>query len=272
MKKKEKISESIRLRGWKKFFHGLFLFVTFPIRKPLIFVPILMFGYLAPTFMGAKPTEVHLWYWHKIKSQGYDIGTSISEKTQKILPDVDKLKITIPELKNISRSTLDTDESDEETDLTPKQIRRQIFEKSKETPNTIDALRTAQLQEEKMLRQNKEPTKNISQDENNQKKLPLVYINNEEKISGRAEVVNANELNFSGKTYFLHGIYVDPSSETGVEAKQYLQSIIAQNIITCQIKAYTYQGVGTIICFVNGENINWLLVKRGYSQNIDLEK
>ena len=277
MKKRERISEGLRLRGWGKFFHGLFLFITFPIRKPLIFVPILMFGYLAPTFMGAKPTEVHLWYWNKIKAKSQSIGSTISEKTQEMMPNVDSFKISMPTLKSIGTNSKEdkTEELAEAPTPNTQEIRRQIFEKSKEIPNTVDALRTAQLQEERMRlrRKTSSPRENMrSFKEETPKKLPLVFVNNKEQINDTAEVINANELKINGKTYFLHGIYVDPKSPKGLEAKNFLKSVIAQNIIQCQVKAYTYQGVGTLICSVNGENINWLLVNRGYSQNVALDK
>lgn len=278
MKKRERISEGLRLRGWGKFFHGLFLFITFPIRKPLIFVPILMLGYLAPTFMGAKPTEVHLWYWNKIKAKSKSIGSTISEKTQEMMPDVDSFKISMPSLKSIGSNEDEEPQVEIVEPSTPsmQEIRRQTFEKSKETPNTVDALRTAQLQEERMRQRQKASSsranKQVAGTEQASKKLPLVFVNTNEQINATAEVVNANELRLNGKTYFLHGIYVDPKSPKGLDAKKFLQSVVAQNIIQCQVKAYTYQGVGTVICQVNGENINWLLVNRGYSRNVALDK
>lgn len=279
MKRRERMSDGLRLRGWGKFFHGLFLFITFPIRRPLIFVPILMLGYLAPTFMGAKPTEVHLWYWNKIKSKTQSLGSTISEKTQGIIPNVDDFKVSIPSLKSMGSSYEESNVEKIVESPTPniQEIRRQTFEKSKEIPNTVDALRTAQLQEERMRQQsgNKNfsaPRQMQKQNLNKNKKLPLIFLEKEEQISGLAEVINANELKINNKTYFLHGIYVNPNSEDGIQAKNFLRSVIAQNIIQCQVKAYTYEKIGTIICSVNGENINWLLVNRGYSKNVALEK
>ena len=274
MRRREKISDGLHLKGWGKFFHGLFLFITFPIRSPLIFVPILMLGYLAPTFMGAKPSEVHLWYWNKIKNQSQSISSTISEKTQEMMPDVDSFKISMPNIKSLSNDNQDepSDQIVDNSSQNMQEVRRQIFEKSKGAPNAVDALRTAQLQEEKMRkRQNSQPTQPRTATKP-QKKLPLLYLNNNETVSGTAEVVNANELKINGREYFLHGIYVDPKSSLGLEAKTFLKSVIAQNIIQCQVKAYTYQKVGTVICNVNGENINWLLVNRGYSKNVALEK
>ena len=283
MKRRERISDGLRLKGWGKFFHGLFLFITFPIRKPLIFVPILMLGYLAPTFMGAKPTEVHLWYWNKIKAHSQNLGTTISEKTQEIIPDVDKFKISMPDLKSfVSSETSPQEKMVETTTADSKGVRRQMFEKAKEIPNAVNALRTAQYQET-LLRQAQNAEKyrqnaNVASPETvndsreqTQAKLPLVYVSAQEPVTGKAEVVNANELKIGGRLYFLHGIYVNPQSNKGQDAKNFLVSIIGNNIIDCKVRAYTYQGTGTIICNVNGENINRLMVERGYSKNVDLD-
>ena len=101
--------------------------------------------------------------------------------------------------------------------------------------------------------------------------VPLVFVENGETITGQSTVHNANEIELYGKTYFLHGIYVNPNSDKGIEGKNFLRNIIAQNIIDCTVKALTYQGIGTVVCTVNGENINRLMVDRGYSKNVALD-
>ena len=55
-------------RGFKGFLHRIAMILLYPLRKPLIFFPLLILLYLVPTFIGAKPSEVHLWYWNKIKN------------------------------------------------------------------------------------------------------------------------------------------------------------------------------------------------------------
>ena len=47
-------------KGWAKFFHRLFLLVTFPLRKPLWTLLILLVLFLLPTFRGVKPSEVQI--------------------------------------------------------------------------------------------------------------------------------------------------------------------------------------------------------------------
>lgn len=265
--------KSFRLNSAKKFFLGLFLLITFPIRNPVIFVPILMFAYLAPTFMGAKPTEVHLWYWNKIKVHSQHIGSTISEKTQAIIPDVNNFKIPLPDLGTVISKDSDNSQGLDMVDIQvpdTQNIRRQTFEKSKEVPSSIDALKKAQLQEAKI--QETEDVENKIPNKISKHKLPLIFVSEEEQIIGRGEVINANEIKINDKNYFLYGIYVDPKSTKGQEAKRYLTSIIDNNVIVCTLKAYTYQNVGTVICTINGENINWMLVNNGFSRNVALEK
>lgn len=267
----KKRNDSLMLRGWNKFFHSLFLFVTFPIRHPLIFIPMVIIAYLAPTFMGAKPSEVHLWYWNKIKTQTSGISTAISEKTQAIMPMVDNLNISMPNMDSFKSPANPIEQIVETPQTTPQNIRRQIFEKAKETPVAIDILKTAKLQQEHNNPQPKPIPVTTQSQTDSKKKLPLIYAENEEIVTGLAKVHNANEIEVAEKTYFLHGIYVDPNTQKGLEAKNYLKYIIGNNVINCKIKAFTYQGIGTVICTVNGENINRLLVDRGYSKNVALD-
>lgn len=268
------------LKGWNKFFHRLFLIVTFPVRRPLIFIPLVVLAYLAPTFMGVKPAEVHLWYWNKIKSRTTDISDVISEKTQAIMPMVDNINISMPDIDKFIPQEKPIEKVVETPQTKPQNVRRQTFEKAKETPGAIDVLKTARNQGEikrpAQLQQPQtypQPMPDATEEKlvDTKKKLPLVFVENEEHIAGQSTVHNANEIELYGKTYFLHGIYVNPNTDKGIEAKNFLRNIIAQNIIECTVKAYTYQGIGTVVCTVNGENINRLMVDRGYSKNVALD-
>lgn len=260
---KSKKNDTLKLSGLAKIIHKTFMFITFPIRKPLLFVPLLIMAYLLPTFMGAKPNEVHLWYWSKIKDHTSNLSTVISEKTQAMIPDVD---ISLPSMdfksteKPISQ-VIDLPEN------TPQNIRRKMFEKAQEAPTTIDILKTPQILDTapSIVVSTTAPTVGEPK-----KKLALVYADNREEISGTAEVKNANELEINGKSYFLHGIYVDPNTQKGSEAKNFLKTLIGNNIIKCVIEAYTYQGVGTIKCIVNNESINQIMIDEGYSKNVAL--
>jgi len=49
---------------------NIFKFIIFPIRKPLIGIPLLFLLFIIPTFRGVKPAEVHLWYLAQLKPIG----------------------------------------------------------------------------------------------------------------------------------------------------------------------------------------------------------
>lgn len=261
---KNKKNDTLKVTGSTKFFHRLFMFVTFPIRKPLLFIPLLIIAYLLPTFMGAKPNEVHLWYWNKIKNNTTNISAIISEKTQAILPDVD---ISLPSMDSFKSTEKPINQIVDLPENNPQNIRRKMFEKAQEAPTTIDILKTPQVIDTvpSVVVGTTAPTVGEPK-----KKLALVYADNREEISGTAEVKNANELEINGKSYFLHGIYVDPNTQKGSEAKSFLKTLIGNNIIKCVIEAYTYQGVGTIKCMVNNESINQIMIDEGYSKNVAL--
>ncbi len=276
-----KFGAGLRLKGWGKFFHNLFLFVTFPFRNPLIFVPILMIGYLAPTFMGAKPTEVHLWYYGKIKAKISGVTSALSLPSMDFISDVNNIKKTVSDLSELvaSAETINKDSFIEKTKepqevQNPVEVRRKMFEKAKQAPDTIDVLKTIQNQQkvkEIASEAQANSDKGAPQTETKEKKLPLIYAQNKEVVEGHAQVKNANELIVNGIRYYLHGIYVNPDSSQGIKAQQLLETVIAENIVKCKIIAYTYQNIGTVNCYVNSENINRLLVEKGYSKNVDLQ-
>ena len=287
-KKKEK--RDLQLKGWKKALHKLFMFITYPFRRPLIMLLILVVIFLAPTFRGVKPAEVHLWYWSKIKTVFSNVSEVVSQKTQDLLPE----NISIPNLEDFKGPEKAIEQVVEMPENTPQSVRRKMFEKARDDQASIqavDILETEETvplpQEQPIVRDNfQNPEKpsipvspvNAHQEETiaaqpvrEKKKLPLVYLNRAEEIAGKVRVNNANELEIKGKTIFLYGIYVDPRTQKGIEAKNYLKSLVADQEVNCSIEAYTYQGIATARCSVNGIDINRALVDGGYSKNVALD-
>lgn len=270
-KKVESVREGLRVKGLKKFFHHLFMLVSFPIRKPLLFIPIIIILYLAPTFMGAKPAEVHLWYWNKIKNHTSNLGTMIEQKTQAIKPIVDN--INLPNVENFLPKEKPIEQVVDIPQNNPQNnMRRKMFEKASTTPEPIDVLKTVSVTpavpENNPAAAKIESGRRLTEA---QKKLPLIYTDKDEEIAGIAKISNPNEIEISGKTYFFYGIYVDPNTQTGLIARNFLRNLIGENVVHCKIIAYTYQNVGTVRCYVNGEDINRTLVDQGYSKNVALD-
>ena len=82
-------------RGWAKVLHRTAMFILWPLRRPLWFLLIVAVLFLAPTFMGVKPAEVHLWYWNHIKDSSSDVGTIVTTKTKDIMPSLPKVELPV---------------------------------------------------------------------------------------------------------------------------------------------------------------------------------
>lgn len=269
-------SNNITLNGKSKFFHKTAMVLLYPVRKPAIFIPVIILMYLIPTFIGAKPAEVHLWYWNKIKNATSDVSTKIEDTAKKLVKPIEGIKL--PEM---GGSRVPERGIDQVVDLPVsdnQNIRRQTFEKSKSAPVSVDILeREASVAIVDVEPSDKPYIKAVAKKEapkveevKSEKKLPLIYLENIEVVEGFAMVKSANEIMLQGKEIFLYGIYVDPITSKGVEAETYLKNFISNNTVRCEISAYTYQKVATAICYVKGQNINRTLVDKGYSRNVAL--
>ncbi len=270
------------MTGFKGFLHRVAMILLYPLRKPLIFIPVLILMYLIPTFIGSKPSEVHLWYWNKIKN-GYNfVAETVSDKVK---PIVGKTEVLMPEL---GGKMLPERGIDQLVGTKQKAIRRQMFEKAKSAPQAVDILENqevvsveevkkeqALIQAEKTDAIMEEVAKNDNLQPEKQKivvseTLPLIYVENQIDVSGAAIVQNANEMIVNGTYLFLYGIYVDPNTPKGIEAKKFLEQMVKGKTVRCNIVAYTYQEVATALCEVDGQSINQKMVDDGLSKNVAL--
>ena len=247
-------------KGWAKFFHRLFLFITFPLRKPWWFLLILLVMFLAPTFNGVKPAEVHLWYWNLLKKS----GNQVADKAKGAVAEMPVTKI-----ENILHTQVVQQFEIEETK--PKASSRKVFAKASSAP-------IAKNISFDVSKNNGDIKKNVVVAEKKnvpvvikKKKTLLKYLSEPKTISGNAYVINANELKVADTELFLFGVYVDPTTSIGKQAKQYLVENIENKNINCQIVAYTYQNIATAICMIGDVNINDDLVEKGYSKKVVLE-
>ena len=287
------------LRGWSAFFHRLVMILLFPLRKPLIFFPILLILFLAPTFCGVKPAEVHAWYWGKIKSYTASAFLFVKNETKKALPDNFQLKLPLSdddtEVKGMDklvdypvedvnakrkamferasggmRQPVDIENNEVQTEALSQE--QELLAEKALAKLAEQVLSQTQPEEKvKAATDNLEPTKKEEKKETVvPKKLPLIYLDEPKEVIGAVKIYNANELEVDGIYIFLYGIYVNPDTNEGVEAKQFLESYLKNQIVRCSIVAYTFQDVATGMCYVGGENINKLLVDKKFSKNVAL--
>ena len=116
------------MTGFKGFLHRTALLLLYPLRKPLIFFPLLILLYLLPTFIGAKPSEVHIWYWHQVKGAYNSAVSIVSDKAGSWFADKEE---TVPEL---GGKVLPERGIDQLVGMRQKAVRRQMFEKAKSAP------------------------------------------------------------------------------------------------------------------------------------------
>lgn len=269
-------------RGWAKWLHRLAMFILWPLRRPVAFLLLAVVLFLAPTFMGIKPAEVHLWYWNKIKSSSAEVSTLIADKTKALMPDLPSVEM--PSFK-VTAPQPNTEPAVKVIDMPVKEVRRKMFEKAASAPVAIDILRSEPVRqpvavpapaeikavEPVFSALQPEPRADDIKAEPVKKKLALVYLDQPRHISGSASVVNANEIKIGDESLFLYGIYVDPNTVRGQEGKIYLDKTISGQVVDCQIKAYTYQGVATGICLLGQLNLNQAMVRGGFSKNVALD-
>ena len=285
---RSQISSNIFVRIIKR----IISILLWPFRHPFIALPILALLYFVPTLIGARPTEVHIWYWNKIK----EVFAPVSNKSKAFIAEAGK-NFSIPNFSLLDKQ----DESNKNKVVdanTPQMIRRQIFEKASQsevairvdvmaeqkkqypqeetTPPTIEPETTQPIE----TTTPSEPEKIAVYEEPKPEPLPtprtlpnkpdLIYLSTPQEFSGSAYVVNANEINIGGNSIFLYGIYVNPRSREGTLGKNFLEKLIANEPVHCVAPAYTRQGVATAICSVGNISINHTMVDSGYSQNVSL--
>lgn len=274
------------MTGFKGFLHRTAMFLLYPLRKPLIFFPLLILLYLIPTFIGARPSEVHVWYWNKIKSAYNSAAGVVSDKVTPWFADKEE---AVPEL---GGKALPERGIDQLVGMRQKAVRRQMFEKAKSAPQAVDILENEEVVPVSEIKRDEQPqpAADVVQEYNDKiselssrntapagsatitvsQKLPLVYLKDPVPVSGKALVQNANEIIVDGTYIFLYGIYVDPNLPKGIEAKKYLEQFVKDKVVRCDIVAYTYQDIATALCYVDDDSINQRLVDEEFSRNVAL--
>lgn len=272
MRKEKDTSNLTPSKGWAKLGHKLVMFILWPLRRPIFFVLLLIALYLVPTFIGSKPTEVHLWYLNKFKQARSDVSNIISETAK----DINLPKIEMPSISSMTGEEKTAKPTLKVVAMPAKEASRRIFEKAKSEPVRVDIMQkkddiTNPPAPVVVATKTQPATPAAIANAAPKKKLALVYVDGNKTISGVPGITNANELVIDKETVFLYGVYVDPNTSKGQEAKVFLNKTIDNKAVSCTIQAYTYQGIATGICTVNGVNLNKALVENGFSKNVALE-
>lgn len=260
------------LRGWAKFFHRLGRVVLWPARHPLLTFFVLLILFLAPTFRGVKPVNVHKWYGNQI----YDLYNKAlvwwGVREPEVKPGAFKF----------------TPEEAAPAPVVPAEIKTQE-PVDVNAPNILDVLKGGTEPEAKpeaeTLPAETEPEEKGSVVRNNiripkdeslyaypadKKVYALKYVDYPHEVVGKAIVHNCNEIEIDGEFIMMYGVYVHPYTARGVNATKYLKDLIDGKEVKCGIVAYTDQDIATGICYYGNENINRTMVIKGYTKNVAL--
>ena len=247
--------------GIIKWVNKFFRFVLFPVIHPVAFVASILIAalivLLVPAYFGVELKDTFSWYKNQLGRSYAKIEQTVDDGH--ISAVIDQTKEKVKEAAELAINVRKIDQKPGKEELVVydvPSIGRRAFQTQKEEKNDM-------VVESKPLWRGEIYFKRAEG-------LGLTYLDIPQKISGEVRVVNANELRVGDQLIFLYGIYVDPSSEDGKKAEEYLRDVTEGRTIDCFIGAYARDGNGTAICFCQGKNINQTLVDLQYSRNVTL--
>ena len=133
-------------KGLLGFIHKMVMVLLWPLRKPYIAIPLFILMYLIPTFIGARPNEVHIWYYNKIKGFFTPVSKQIVNKSKELAQNAPFEIPSLSELKDkvMPKSASDTSQTNPKLEEYNKEqeIRRKTFDKAKQaqSPYSIDIM------------------------------------------------------------------------------------------------------------------------------------
>lgn len=299
--------KSIRLHGLSKFFHKVFMFLTYPLRHIFIFstcVIIFLAVLIAlPLLFGVSAN--HIGDWYLLKCNKNNICTEIQEKIEKAVKkepaEVSAPKIiraqqvedteAMKESRRVFKKTdapIAPEDAELESEIKPKKqykimnikknppiSRAEVMpEVVKAESKTVEPVVVSQpvvlpaLQPEKPVVV--APELPASKYYRRDDTLPLVYEDTPQTVKGETFVFSANEISVGNTYIILYGIYTDPEKYNQDEAGQYLKELADGKMSECKIVAYTQHNIATGVCFLDGRSINQNLVDAGFADNIAL--
>lgn len=283
LKKKMREERIGPLKGWKRVLYYTGRFFLFPLRRPIITLLILLILFLAPTFRGVKPVNVHKWYASQFSNMCNKVLVWWGSREPEVTPGEFKFhpeeaapapvtpsEFTIPEPIDANApnilEVLRGDNKPSQTEETKEEKTAEV----KFEPKIKDV--KPEIKEETASKNAIRLPKDASlysypQDK---KVYALKYLDIPHEVFGKAKVHNCNEIEINGEFIMMYGIYVHPYTAKGTSATEYLKSLIDGKDVKCGIVAYTDQNIATGICYFGGENINRSLVLKGYTKNVAL--
>jgi len=293
--------KSIRLHGAGKFFHTVFMVVTYPLRhvfRFLILVFILaVIAAAIPMSQGTRWNEIPGWYaelFTQTRQQLPDFGLSSDQEkpaeefhfkevaapaiihkrsaSANFWPEPEPRADKAPTVRRaFTRAPklgqrMEMKSQSDEAELKPASI--PTAQNRVTSGNKFKAGAGAKIQAS--IAASSQPAEQKASYYRKDPSLPLVYEDEPTEIKGAVMVFSANDLTVGDYYLYLYGIYTDPKKYDAEKARQYLEELTAGKVVNCKIVAYTHQNIATGVCFLNGRSINRNLVDAGFADNIAL--
>lgn len=294
----------MRMSGFSGLIHKLVMLITWPLRHwKFLLISILVLVIVAvavPLISGAKLTEIPAWYQAKmthpfltvIKNNVANITQSTEQKISESVNSVkDKVQQIAPEVIKPAVKEENKKEKIRFTSWNVAKFNKAKYQqqKSKKQKVTLKSPTFAELKEETASKQEnmaeqvmdeaqQEATTQPYYDGNLadyytvRRDLDLIYLTESEKLYGQVDVVGANSLYINNTYIYLYGIYTNPDIYNEQAARLYLEKLIDNQPVHCDVVAYSVQSqTPTALCFIEGKLINQELVDAQYAANIALK-
>ncbi len=257
---------SLRLHGFPKFLHGLFMFITYPLRHPFKFLILLaLLIFLAYIFVNEENPKLLEKVDLKEKSVFKETPVADAQTAPKKFAKNFTLKHAepvIPETKAL--------EAEKEAPSAEDEKKYQVWNiKTKEEAPSPKAQQPAEQIAEPSKTVD-EPAKEISQEPSESEESSQKDILNEtvEVVSGHAVVYGPNEIYIKNTYLSLDGIYTDPIKYNVEKASLYLRELISSEPIECYIVDKKPQEISSAICFKSGKNLSEAMVEGGFADRV----
>lgn len=301
--------KDIKLQGFPKFLHTLFLVMTYPLRhfgRFLLYVILIVLALaLIPLLLGVQYDNIWDWYFLDLAENktvettqkqdltpepNLEVNTTAEQPTKTDEPVVKSVeeKVIAPQ---VEKKTNEAEvvsatakkyavwhiKKTPETEILPKSVEKipeVILEEKpveKVEPVIEEKIESAPVEDEIQAKPEEEQTSaGLEQYYRKVDGLGLKYLEKPYLTSGQAVVYGPNDIYINETYVYLYGIYTDSYNFDVNRAEQYLRDLIAGKRITCQIIAMTKNDVATGVCFLDGWSINQHLVDAGMAANVAL--
>ena len=291
----------MRVSGLLKWVHRLIMLITFPFRKfwQIVFILLIILAILiaTPMYYGVKFRDV--WDWYKIKFPTHEF---VEVRNQAKARVTEKIKSVRRKVNEILPTTIGKTEKTEKDEDEVRFVAWNVaeFNKAKYKPSSpgvkvitesnektfAELKKDAQKDSDTKVFEVKKPTivthekkanfvtgkKDLSSYYVKLENNNLEYLAEPEILNGEMTIVTPNDVYIQDTFVYLYGIYCDPNVYDTELAKNFLQTLVADENVHCEVIAYTTQTkVATALCFINDTLINKALVENDMANNVALK-